>query len=247
MTAIPGQASAPLRGEDYLMEIGALRTQFDVFRFMKQLTERVRARAFMIFNLPPATSDDLQSSSILTNWPVELLSLYDRERLIIKSPVLNRLRNSTMPFVHDIFGKDAEREDGRTDVTKALFERFGMPRAVLFPTHDASGLRGVISFAGDREPFTPQEMKELSFISIHVFNRLAELRQADGRVADGLTERELDCLNWTAAGKTSLEIAEILGLSEHTVNHYLNRAAKKLDTVNRTQAVAKALRMGLIR
>ncbi|MFP3803129.1 response regulator transcription factor, partial [Paraburkholderia sp. SIMBA_027] len=55
------------------------------------------------------------------------------------------------------------------------------------------------------------------------------------------------CLNWTAAGKTSAEIADILGLSEHTVNHYLNRATKKLDTVNRTQAVAKALRIGLIK
>jgi len=53
-------------------------------------------------------------------------------------------------------------------------------------------------------------------------------------------------LTWTAAGKTSAEIAEILGLSEHTVNHYLNKATKKLDTVNRTQAVAKALRVGLI-
>ena len=43
------------------------------------------------------------------------------------------------------------------------------------------------------------------------------------------------------------EIAEILTLSEHTVNHYLNRATKKLDTVNRTQADAKALRIGLIK
>jgi len=31
------------------------------------------------------------------------------------------------------------------------------------------------------------------------------------------------------------------------VNHYLNRATRKLDTANRTQAVAKALRIGLIK
>ncbi|MNY40575.1 HTH-type quorum sensing-dependent transcriptional regulator VjbR [compost metagenome] len=62
-----------------------------------------------------------------------------------------------------------------------------------------------------------------------------------------MSEREIDCLNWTAAGKTSAEIAEIMMLSEHTINHYLNRATKKLDTVNRTQAVAKALRVGLIK
>ena len=90
-------------------------------------------------------------------------------------------------------------------------------------------------------------MMQLAYIASHVFNRLAEIREMDSRNSDMLTERELDCLNWTAAGKTSVEIAEILTLSEHTINHYLNRATKKLDAVNRTQAVAKALRLGLIK
>jgi len=40
--------------------------------------------------------------------------------------------------------------------------------------------------------------------------------------------------------------AEILGLSEHTVNHYLNQVTRKLEAVNRTQAVVKAIRRGLI-
>ena len=128
-----------------------------------------------------------------------------------------------------------------------LFERFRMVRCAYFPTHEPSGLRGAVSFAGDREPYTPEEMRNLSYIAIHVFDRLAEIRNLDNRLTDTLTDREVDCLNWTAAGKTSAEIADILGLSEHTVNHYLNRATKKLDTVNRTQAVAKALRIGLIK
>lgn len=80
-----------------------------------------------------------------------------------------------------------------------------------------------------------------------MFNRLAEIRELDARVTETLTEREIECLTWTAAGKTSVEIAEIMGLSEHTINHYLNRATRKLDTVNRTQAVAKALRLSLIK
>jgi DNA-binding CsgD family transcriptional regulator len=83
-------------------------------------------------------------------------------------------------------------------------------------------------------------------ISTHVFERLYHIDRRDQRVGEDLTQREIDCLNWTAAGKTSVEISDILSLSEHTVNHYLNRATKKLDTVNRTQAVAKALRMGII-
>jgi len=62
-----------------------------------------------------------------------------------------------------------------------------------------------------------------------------------------LNKRELECLNWAAAGKTSGEIAVIVSLSEHTVNHYLNSCCKKLDCVNRTQAVARAIRTRVIK
>lgn len=231
----------------YVQEVTSLKTQFDIFRFMKRVTEAYRSRAFMVLNLPPITSFDLQGNTIITSWPAELLSIYDQEGLMVNSPVLRRLRTSTLPFFYDTSRTNWPRDDGKTGVVATLFERFKMMRCAYFPTHEPSGARGAVSFAGDREPFTPVEMRELSYIAIHVFDRLAEIRNLDTRITDTLTDREIDCLNWTAAGKTSAEIAEILDLSEHTVNHYLNRATKKLDTVNRTQAVAKALRIGLIK
>jgi DNA-binding CsgD family transcriptional regulator len=240
------QAGASPRGEDYVEEIGRLKTQFDVFRFMKGLTEAYRCRAFMVVNLPPITSFELQSNSVINNWPAELLAIYDQEGLLPTSPVLRRLRSSTLPFVYEL-ASSPNREESKSQLAVALFERFRMTRFIYLPTHDVSGIRGAVSLAGDREPFSAEEIKDLCYIAIHVFDRLAEIRSLDVRVIDALTDREIDCLNWTAAGKTSAEIAEILALSEHTVNHYLNRATKKLDTVNRTQAVAKALRVGLIK
>jgi DNA-binding CsgD family transcriptional regulator len=231
----------------YVQEVAGLKTQFDIFRFMKRVTEAYRSRAFMVLNLPPITSFDLQGNTIITSWPAELLTIYDQEGLMMNSPVLRRLRTSTLPFFHDTDRANWPRDDGKSNLVATLFERFKMVRCAYFPTHEPSGARGAVSFAGDREPYTPTEMRELSYIAIHVFDRLAEIRNLDTRMTDTLTDREIDCLNWTAAGKTSAEIAEILDLSEHTVNHYLNRATKKLDTVNRTQAVAKALRIGLIK
>lgn len=243
MSTLPQSSSVDV----YVNEVAGLNTQFDIFRFMKRLTEAYRARAFMVLNLPSATARDLQSNTVITNWPVELLSAYDHEALLTNSPIVRRLRSSTIPFFSDLSKVKLERSDARTGVVAAMFERFRMARCAYFPTHDASGGRGVISFAGDREDFAPGEMLELHYISTHIFDRLAEIRALDSRVVDALTDREIDCLNWTAAGKTSVEIADIIGLSEHTVNHYLNRATRKLDTVNRTQAVAKALRIGLIK
>ena len=57
---------------------------------------------------------------------------------------------------------------------------------------------------------------------------------------------ELEVVRWTAQGKTSIEIGQILTLSDHTVNAYMTNAIKKLDCVNRTQLVAKAIRLKLI-
>lgn len=227
-----------------LSEIAALGTQFDVIRFMKRLVEFYGCRTFMVLNLPAITSRELSSNTIITNWPAELMSLFDREGLMQTSLVLRRLRDSTIPFSFDL---DTISKDQVGARVKDLFSRFGIIRGAFFPVHDVSGIRGAVSLSGSGATFSQQQMMELMYMSIHVFQRLAEIRNLDVRPADTLTEREIDCLNWTAAGKTSAEIADILGLSEHTINHYLNRAAKKIDSVNRTQAVAKALRMGLIK
>ena len=39
-----------------------------------------------------------------------------------------------------------------------------------------------------------------------------------------MSARELDCLKWTAAGKTAWEASVILGISERTVRFHLNTA-----------------------
>jgi DNA-binding CsgD family transcriptional regulator len=61
-----------------------------------------------------------------------------------------------------------------------------------------------------------------------------------------ISAKELDCLKWTAAGKTALEASIILGISERTVRFHLNAAREKLDCVTTTQAVAKAIAHHLI-
>ncbi len=62
-----------------------------------------------------------------------------------------------------------------------------------------------------------------------------------------LTRRERECLLWAAEGKTTWEIALILCITGRTVNFHLQNAARKLVVVNRQQAVARAVALGLIR
>ena len=61
-----------------------------------------------------------------------------------------------------------------------------------------------------------------------------------------LTLRQIECLLLAAQGKTALEIAKALGISEHTVGHHLIDAQTRLGAVNRAQTVACAIRRGLI-
>jgi len=61
-----------------------------------------------------------------------------------------------------------------------------------------------------------------------------------------LSIRQLECLALTAAGKSSPEIARLLGLSPRTVDDYISDACRRLGVRTRVQAVAVAVRAGLI-
>lgn len=61
-----------------------------------------------------------------------------------------------------------------------------------------------------------------------------------------LTEREVECLFWIAEGKTSDEIAVILGISRNTINNYITSVMRKTATKTRSEAIAYAVRNNLV-
>ena len=62
-----------------------------------------------------------------------------------------------------------------------------------------------------------------------------------------LSPREIEVLRWTACGKTSSEISNLLSITEDTVNAHIKNACLKLDASNKTHATAIALLHGVIR
>lgn len=61
-----------------------------------------------------------------------------------------------------------------------------------------------------------------------------------------LSTRELEVLSWVCEGKTSTEIASILGIASSTVRNQIQSILVKLRVSTRSQAAAKAIRKGLI-
>lgn len=62
-----------------------------------------------------------------------------------------------------------------------------------------------------------------------------------------LTGRELEVLNLISLGLKYEDIAEELGISAHTVRHHIEKIYKKMNVNSRGQAVAQAVRSGIIR
>jgi len=77
----------------------------------------------------------------------------------------------------------------------------------------------------------------------HYLGRPGELRDS---APSGLSERELEVLKLLAAGYTSQQVGDELGLSAKTVDTYKARVMEKLGLKSRAELVRYALRHGLL-
>ena len=66
-------------------------------------------------------------------------------------------------------------------------------------------------------------------------------------LGERLTARELEVLGLLAAGRSNQEIAEELVVTLDTVKKHVSHVLDKLGAVNRTEAVARARQLGLLR
>ncbi len=117
---------------------------------------------------------------------------------------------------------------------------------VVFPVHAERGQCGLVVFFNPGAALTDDMLCDIHARCFSLFGAVARIRPGENGHARAMSKRELECLKLTANGYTSEEIARLLKLSVHTANQYLTQSVQKLNAVSRTQAVAKALRLGLI-
>ena len=75
---------------------------------------------------------------------------------------------------------------------------------------------------------------------------IEEVQYVEHRPETPLSRRESQILQRVAYGATTKEVARDLGISAHTVKTHLERIFEKLGANDRAQAVAIALRQGLV-
>lgn len=231
---------------DFVEQIAEANTTYDVFRILKRIVQTHGYEKFIIFRLPNSAENTLSELAIITNWDPELIKAYDAMGLLSDSPVVRKLSESVLPFHWEIKKLNEGRQESERQDATELFSDFNFMNGIYMSVNDKDGCRGAFGVGGDRDKPSEAEMQQFVYLANHVFEKLTNIEQVPVREQAVLTERELECVFWTAAGKTSGEVGTILGISENTVTHYLSSASSKLNTVNKAHTVAKAMTLGLI-
>ncbi|MFK0162972.1 transcriptional regulator VisN [Rhizobium sp. NPDC090279] len=103
----------------------------------------------------------------------------------------------------------------------------------------------LLLLAGEAVMLSPERLRDVGLLAGYL---ASSTRCFEGKLERDfdLTERELECLFWIAEGKTSDEIAMILGISRNTINNYITSVMRKTATKTRSEAIAFAVRNNLV-
>jgi DNA-binding CsgD family transcriptional regulator len=201
---------------------------------------------FLMARFPRGDSFGFADNKIALNWPQDLVDTYTARDVFHCSRIVSSLKNTIMPIFCEGSGFASAAANHESKALSEWFLDRGVRRTFAFSLHDASLRHYIFAFSGDRGPLSERESMELLYGSMQILENFVRSSDDDDKPAERLSKREVECLRWSAAGKSSDEIAIILNLSAHTVASYLKSAMRKLDSVNRMQAVARAFRYRLL-
>ena len=144
------------------------------------------------------------------------------------------------------------KKDGLQAVNE-LMSRIPKPRIIVMTTYEgeedvrralSAGAKGYVLKGTKREEILETVRKVYKgepAISPEVAAKLAT-----SLTRPELSERELQVLQQMAAGKSNKEIGQVIYVSENTVKAHVKSILAKLDAIGRTEAIAIAIKRGLI-
>jgi DNA-binding CsgD family transcriptional regulator len=184
------------------------------------------------------------------NTPAAFIEAYQSLDDSLRDPVLKRLKQLSVPFAYD---QKMYVDDGAADLWD-LQAQFGYRTGVSMALHLPDGKHFLLGV--DRDAPLPQRdedllrlMADLQLLAVHAQGAVLRLftpQRIDDPEVPRLTPSEREVLKWTMEGKSSGVVAQILGISKHTVSFHLRNAREKLNVSTKHQAVFKAVSLGLI-
>lgn len=241
-----------MRIAEFIERSNAVETPEEVFKlFCSAVAElgynRVAFAAVTMAAQAAMVLNDLKPV-VANNYPDDWANHYFDKRYQEIDPILLLTPAKGAPFLWD----DIIAREPLSTKQKLMFSESreaGLHEGVTVPVHGPRGESYAVSLATDnRACDNTNRFATLQILATQfqlAYSQIARKPQESGRGLH-LTERERECLTWTARGKSAWAISEIIGVSEHTVNFHLKGVMRKLETANRVAAVVAAMRMGLI-
>lgn len=175
---------------------------------------------------------------------LEVFDRYFHEHPLVRAH--GRNPSAVTRRISDLVPTDAFRQ---TPLYNDYYRPIGIRHAMAVPIYVDRRL--LVSFVFNRagSAFSDRDRDLAETVRPHLTNlyRLGAaaepaLKRSAGEAAEALTPREREVLEWVAAGKTSRDIASILGASARTIEKHLERIYEKLGVENRTAAAMRALK-----
>jgi LuxR family transcriptional regulator, quorum-sensing system regulator SolR len=126
----------------------------------------------------------------------------------------------------------------RTDWVKSIFSPNGTSALLAVGSNPGSQL----------VPISASDHLTLDLLFESAHQRLSQflLSRLIPESTAKLSSRELEVVRWICEGKTSFEMALIIGISVPTVNFHIKNIIEKMRCANRTHAAVKALALGFL-
>ncbi len=200
---------------------------------------------YLLAEFPRGDRSGFACNYLASNWPQELIDFYEEVDLFYCCKLVAALKRTAMPVFCDKAPFESTAANQENQRLTALFRVHGLKNTFAFALHDMHLRQYIFAFSGERVHLARAEAMEQVFRGMEFLELFGQQNPVE-QPAESLSSREVECLRWSAAGKSSEEIAIILDLSAHTVVGYLKSAMRKLDSVNRMQAIARAFRFRLL-
>ncbi|MBT2305035.1 autoinducer binding domain-containing protein [Variovorax paradoxus] len=188
-----------------------------------------------------------------TNPKTLILSSYERrwsERYLEAGylrtdPTVAHGTRSAQPVVWS--NKLFQRAPQMWDEARSFGLRVGWAQSCL----DPDGRIGMLTLARSNDRLTRSELLAHDplmrwLVNMAHLTLAGHLGGAQASLHEPLTRRQVEVLRWTADGKTSEEIALILSISANTVNFHIKNAVVRLRVANKSAAVARSSKLGLL-
>lgn len=232
------------QASEALAQIKSVKSLQEFEETFLRLISQIGYRYFVIGGIPDP-GKNLADFIVAMHMPEAWQKAYFESGFIEIDPTVKRCAASPDPFLWaDVASELSPSSAEYAFMRKA--EEHGLINGVCFPVHGVNGLEAGVSLSGRSEAPNAAEMRNLHLFCLYAFNKAKGVAKGSVIGVPSLTKRECEILMWSAFGKTNQQVADILFLSEKTVATHIKKIIRKLSAQNKAEAIAIALRAGLI-